>query len=114
MGSPPSHSLSKTTWTLKKVKEKRGRKIAIITMQDSLELEVFVAVEFLGERRLVVGQATGITDVTWKWDVDSGKILKAFGVQNYEGDFKMDDESFHMKIFIRDVGKCLSPDCKNK
>ena len=114
MGSPPSLASSRGTWTLKKVREKRGRKIATIISQELFTLNLRLAVEFLGERRLVVGQATGITDVTWKWDVDSGKILKAFGVQNYEGDFKMDDESFHMKIFIRDVGKCLSPDCKNK
>ena len=105
MGSPPSQSLSKTSWTLKKVKEKRAGKIAIIKMQDSLILELQVAVDFLGERRLMTGQATGVSDVTYRWDIDSAELLKTYAVTNLDGDFEMADEKFNMKIFMRDISK---------
>ena len=107
MGSPPSQSLSKTAWTLKKVKEKRRGKIAVIEMQDSLILELQVAVEFLGERRLMTGQATGVSDVTYNWDIDSGELLKTHAITNLVGDFEMDNEKFTMKIFMRDISKLV-------
>ena len=105
MGSPPSHALSKTTFTLKKVREKKGRKIATVEMQDSLILDLYVSVEFMGERRLLAGHATGTSDAIFKWDLDSGEMLKSNAVYNFVGDFEMEDKSFHMSIFQRDILK---------
>ena len=48
MGSPSSKVSSKITRTLKKVKEKRGRKIAYIDVEELLTLELRVAVNFYG------------------------------------------------------------------
>ena len=105
MGSPPSQAMSKTTWTLKKVKNKKGRKIAIIEMQDSLILDLQISVDFLGERRLLTGQATGVSDYIYNWDIDSGEMLKTYAVTNLTGNFEMDGKNFYMKIFMRNISK---------
>ena len=107
MGSPPSLASSRITWTLKRVKEKRGRKIATVEAQELLTLDMRVAVEFWGERRLLVGRATGTSEVIYKWDLGSGEILKGQRVINLSGDFEMDDKNFHMKVFQRNIGKAL-------
>ena len=105
MGSPPSLASSRGTWTLKKVREKRGRKIATIISQELFTLNLRLAVEFLGERRLIAGQATGTTEMIFRWDIDAGKMLKVRVVSNLVGDFEMDDEIFRMKIFMRNISK---------
>ena len=101
MGSPPSLVSSKGSWTLKKVKKKRGRKIAFIDMEEIVALNLRVAVNFWGERRLIAGHATGTTDANYRWDLDSSEIIYAHVVINLVGDFEMDGETFHMKIFQR-------------
>ena len=105
MGSPPSMVSARGTWKLKKVKEKRGRKIAYIKMEELLTLDVLISVTFLGERRLITGPATGSTEVKYKWDLDSGEILKGHAVTKLVGDFEMDGENFHMKVFQRNISK---------
>ncbi len=103
MGSPPSLISSKSSYTFKKVKKKRGKKIAIIERQDSTMMEAYVVVDFLGERRLIAGQATGTTEMIFRWDIDAGKMLKVRVVSNLVGDFEMDGETFHMKVFQRNI-----------
>ena len=105
MGSPPSQAMSKTTWTLKKVKNKKGKKIALIEMQDSLILDLQISVDFFGERRLLTGQATGVSDYIYNWDIDSGEILKTNAVTNLTGNFEMDGKNFYMKISMRNISK---------
>ena len=105
MGSPPSQAMSKTTWTLKKVKNKKGRKIAIIEMQDSLILDLQISIDFLGERRLLTGHATGVSDVVYNWDIDPGEMLKTTSVTHLKGNFEMDDKEFYMRIFMRNISK---------
>ena len=101
MGSPSSILSSKSTRTLKKVREKKGRKIAYIEVEELLTLGLRVAVNFLGEKRLMAGYATGTADGSYKWDLDSGELLKYQVNNNLVGDFEMDGETFHMKIFQR-------------
>ena len=74
-------------------------------MQDSLILDLYVSVEFWGEKRLITGHATGTSDAIFKWDLDSGEMLKSYAVYNFVGDFEMEDKSFHMSIFQRDILK---------
>ena len=74
-------------------------------MQELTTMDLRIAVNFLGERRLITGHATGTTDATYRWDLDSGEILKGMGVSNITGDFEMDGEAFHMEIFVRNTGK---------
>ena len=107
MGSPSSELSSKSTRTLKKVREKKGRKIAYIDVEELLTLELRVAVNFYGEKRLIAGHATGPADGSYKWDLDSGELLKAHVNINLVGDFEMDNETFHMKIFQRFTSKIM-------
>jgi len=107
MGSPSSILSSKSTRTLKKVREKRGRKIAYIKVEELLTLELRVAVNFYGEKRLMAGHATGTTDGLYRWDLDSGELLKTHVDINLVGDFEMDNETFHMKIFQRFTKKIM-------
>ena len=101
MGSPPSLVSSKGSYELNKVKKKRGRKIAFIDMEENVTLDLRVAVHFLGNRRLIAGHATGTTGAKYRWDIDSGEIINVRVVINLVGDFEMDGEAFHMKIFQR-------------
>ena len=104
MGSPPSTVSATGTYKLKKVKEKwGGRKIAYVKMDELVTFDVFISVNFLGEKRLITGHATGSTEVDYKWDIDFGEILKAYAVTNIVGDFEMDGETFHMKVFQRNI-----------
>jgi len=76
IGSPPSLLTSgERIFTLKRVKEKGGRKIAIIELQEDEEIEMPLTVDFLGERRLKVGHVTGSVDMTYRWDMDSCEML---------------------------------------
>ena len=104
MGSPPSTVSATGTYKLKNVKEKwGGRKIAYVKMDELVTFDVFISVNFLGEKRLITGHATGSTEVDYKWDIDFGEILKAYAVTNIVGDFEMDGETFHMKVFQRNI-----------
>ena len=106
IGSPPSLLTSgERIFTLKRVKEKGGRKIAIIELQEDEEIEMPLTVDFLGERRLMVGHVTGSVDMTYRWDMDSGEMLKVHAIANLAGDFEMDGKIFYMKIFMRNISK---------
>ena len=107
MGSPSSMVSAKQSTTLKKVRERRGRKIAYIEVEELLTLELRVAVNFYGEKRLMAGHATGTTDGLYRWDLDSGELLKTHVDINLVGDFEMDNETFHMKIFQRFISKIM-------
>jgi len=106
IGSPPSLLTSgERIFTLKKVKEKGDRKIASIELQEDEEIEMPLTVDFLGERRLMVGHVTGNLDMTYRWDIDSGEMLKVYAIANLAGDFEMDGKKFYMKIFMRNISK---------
>jgi len=105
MGSPSSMVSAKQSTTLKKVRERRGRKIAYIEVEELPMLELRIAVNFLGERRFITGHATGIANGEYKWDLDSGDMLKSHVNINLTGDFKMAHETFHMKVFQRFTSK---------
>ena len=105
MGSPSSLGSSKPKITLKKVKEKRGRKVAYINYINEVALDLRIAVNFLGERRLITGQAHGIGDGGFKWDVEEGEFLSQVVGINLAGDFEMDCEKVYMKVFMRTINK---------
>ena len=105
MGSPSSLGSSKPKITLKKVKEKRGRKVAYIDYITEYTFDLRIAVNFLGERRLITGQANGIGDGGFKWDVEEGEFLSQVVVINLAGDFEMDGEKVYMKVFMRTINK---------
>ena len=90
MGSPPSRWSSKATWNLKKVKDKRGVKTAYIVVIDELTADLQISVDFLCEKRLIVGNAVGKADATFIWDVENTHILYSRSNTSLAGDFEMD------------------------
>ena len=105
MGSPSSLGSSKPKITLKKVKEKRGRKVAYIDYITEYTFDLRIAVNFLGERRLITGQASGIGDGNFKWGIERGEFLSQKVVVNLAGDFEMEGEKVYMKVFMRTINK---------
>ena len=90
---------------MKKVKEKRGRKVAYIDYISELTFDIRIAVNLLGERRLITGQASGIGDGKFKWDIEGGEFLSQRTVVNLAGDFEMEGEKVYMKVFMRTINK---------
>ena len=105
MGSPSSLGSSKPKITLKKVKEKRGRKFAYIDSITELTLDLRIAVNFLGKRRLITGQASGIGNGAFKWGIEGSELLSQRLVINLAGDFEMEGEKIFMKVFQRTINK---------
>ena len=95
MGSPSSNLSSKSTKTLKKVREKKGRKIAYIEVEELLTLELRVAVNILGEKRFMVGHATGTVDGSYKWDLDSDDLLQSHVNINLVGEYLGENSLAH-------------------
>ena len=79
---------------IKKVKEKRGRKIAYVRISDELRADNRIIINFYGEKRLVVGPSTGkaLSEVTW--DIEDTHIISSRVVSNFKADLVMDDEAF--------------------
>ena len=105
MGSPSSLGSFKPAFTLKKVKEKRGRKVAYINYINEVALDLRIAVNFLGERRLITGYATGTGDGRFQWNIEGAEHLSQRLVVNLAGDFEMDGEKIFMKVFMRTISK---------
>ena len=107
MGSPPSRWSSKAIWNLKKVKDKRGVKTAYIDVILEQTADLQISVNFLGERRLIVGNAVGKADATFRWDVENTHILKSVTSTNLAGDFEMDGKKFFVKFYFRQSSKMV-------
>jgi len=105
IGSPSSMLSSKADLTLKKIKEKRGRKIAYINSISEVDADFRIAVNFLGERRFITGHATGTGSGKFQWDIESTEHLSQKLVLNCAGDFEIGGEKSFMKIFVRTINK---------
>ena len=105
IGSPPSFVFGKTTWTLKKVKEKKGRKIAYVDVIEEINLEARILAVFLNERRLIVGNGAGKMESSFKWDMADTSILSAKMATSVKGDFEMDGNTFSSTFYLRQTMK---------
>jgi len=107
MNSPPSFAWIEDTYKLKKVKDRRGIKIATIEESATLLLDVNIMINILGEDRFIQGRAKGTLDGIWKWDVEAGNVISARSISNLQGDFEMDDETFFSKLSREETFKLL-------
>ena len=101
MGGPPSWWWSKAVWNLKKVKEKKGMKIAHINAIDEIRAEMNIIIDILGERRIISGNSTGKRNVKLGWDVEKTEIIFARTNVQLQGDFEMDGETFSSKFYYK-------------
>jgi len=107
MDSPPSFAWIKELNILKKVKEKRDRKIAYVEESETLSINIILKIKYLDEERFIKGRANGAADGMWKWDVESGCFLSLRVVSKLQGDFEMDDETFFTKLSRTELHKLL-------
>ena len=107
MGSPPSLFQSRTTWNLKKVKDKRGVKTAYIDVIDEITIDLKITIDFLGERQIIVGNAYGKSDAKFRWDIENTDILYSRTINNLKGDFEMDGETFFSQFYFRQTTKMV-------
>ena len=105
MGSPPSRWWSTGTWNLKKVKDKKGIKIAHIDVIDEITADLNITVDFLGERQVIAGNASGKSDAKIRWDVENTGILYSRTVSSLKGSFEMDGEIFTSTFYFRQTTK---------
>ena len=107
MNSPPSFAWIEETNKLKKVKERRGRKIATIEENGTLLLDVNIIINILGEDRFIKGRANGTLEAIWKWDIENNGVISIRSISNLKGDFQMDDETFFTKLSREETFKLL-------
>jgi len=105
IGSPQSFVSGKSTWTLKKVKTKRGRKIAYVDLIEELNLEARILAVFLNEKRLIVGAGTGKMESSTKWDMTNNSIYSSRMSTRVKGDFEMDGNIFSSTFYLRQIIK---------
>ena len=107
MNSPPSFAWIEETNKLKKVKDRRGKKIATIEENATLLLDVNIMINILGEDRFIKGRVVGTVDGKWRWDVEAGYAINVRQIINLQGDFEMDDETFFTKLSREETFKLL-------
>ena len=107
MNSPPSFAWIEETNKLKKVKNRRGRKIATIEENATLSLDVNITIKILGEERFITGSANGTLEGIWKWDFEDDIMIYNRNISNLQGNFKMDDETFFTKLSREETHKIL-------
>ena len=107
IGSPPSRWWSKAVWNLKKVKDKRGIKTALIDGIDEIRAEMNIIIDILGERRIISGNSTGKRNVKLGWDVEKTEIIFARTNVQLQGDFEMDGETFSSKLYYQLINKLV-------
>ena len=107
MDSPPSFAWIKSTFKLKKVRKTRGREIAYLDVIDSLVIDVAIKLKFMNEERFIKGRAIGTAEGTFKWDIDSSRIVSVRMVSYLEGNFEMNNEKFFTKFNRSEKHKVL-------
>ena len=100
-GSPQSRWWSRTTWNLKKVKDKKGIKTAHIDGIDDIKTDINMMVDIFGEMRLITGKASGKRNVKLRWDVENTGVIFSRTRVQLQGDFEMDDETFSSKLYYK-------------
>jgi len=101
MGSPPSFVWDNTTNTLKKVKVKKGRKIAYIESISDLTMQAQILVDFHGTKQLIAGKAIGTSEGKYQFDIENRQMLYIRTVNNMVGDWVFDGRPVKIKMSRR-------------
>jgi hypothetical protein len=103
LGSPVSYASGKNTYTLNKVKVKRGRKIAYISSVQELNMDNRIMVDIAGVEKYIVGKSKGIINIKIQWDIEAGVFLYERVVGTSDGDFEMDGEHFTTRFDSQNI-----------
>ena len=102
--SPESWVTQSTTFTLKNIRKKKGKEIAVIDIKSDLTMEMNLLLYVFGERIFLTGNTTGTVDA--KVQVyQSGGRHKVTEYGDLFGEMEMDGEKFNTKFTIRNYHK---------
>ena len=99
--SPESLFWSEITYTLKKIKKKKGKTIAIIDIKSDVRSDLNVILFLRGERVFLTGEAWGTFETTIKVYVETLALYSIKEYGNLAGDLEMDGEKFRTKFTFK-------------
>ena len=99
--SPESITWANTTHTLKKIKHRKGKKIAIVKSITDIRMDLNIILHIVGERLFLTGEVQGTSEVTTKIYLEPLQLFSSKENINLEGEVEMDGEKFRLKITSR-------------
>ena len=98
--SPESWASRSTTYTLKKVKEKKGIEIAVVDIHSDMTMELNLILYVFGERFFLTGNTIGSFDLKITAS-QYGKLIKSTEYGYLMGEMEMDGDTFRTKFIIK-------------
>ena len=102
--SPESWASRSTTYTLKKVKEKKGIEIAVVDIHSDMTMELNLILYVFGERFFLTGNTIGSIDLKIT-ATQYGKLVRSTEYGNLMGEMEMDGDKFRTKFIIKNYRK---------
>ncbi len=105
--SPESIAWAYTQFKLKKVKNKKNKKIAIIDNNTDIRMKINIILTILGERLFLTGEVTGTSEGIRKIYLEPMQLFSSKETINLEGKVEMDGEKFRIKITTKSFIKLV-------
>ena len=102
--SPESWASRSTTYTLKKVKEKKGIEIAVVDIHSDMTMELNLILYVFGERFFLTGNTIGSIDLKIT-ATQYGQLIKSIEFGRLSGVMEMDGDKFRTNFIIRNSRK---------
>ena len=105
--SPESITWAKTTHTLKKIKHRKGKKIAIVKTKTDIRMDLNIILYILGERLFLTGEVQGTSERQTKVYLKPMQLFSSIEITNLEGEVELDGEKFRLKVTSQSYGKLV-------
>ena len=105
--SPESITWAYAQHKLKKVKHKKGKKIAIIETKTDIRMNLNIILQILGERLFLTGEVKGKSEGTRKLYLEPLQLFDVRETINLKGEVEMDGEKFRLNITSRSFIKLV-------
>ena len=96
--SPESITWAKTTHTLKKIKHRKDKKIAIVKTKTDIRMDLNIILHILGERLFLTGEVRGTGEMKTKVYLKPMQLFSSIEITNLEGEVELDGEKFRLKV----------------
>ena len=96
--SPESITWAKTTHTLKKIKHRKGKKIAIVKTKTDIRMDLNIILYILGERLFLTGEVRGTGEMKTKVYLKPMQLFSSKEITDLEGEVELDGEKFRLKV----------------
>ena len=99
--SPESIMSAKSTHTLKKVKVKKGKKIASINTKTDITMNLNIILLIRGERIFLTGDVQGTSVETNKIYLEPLELISSKGYVTLNGEMEMDGDKFRTTVYTK-------------